>query len=81
MKNDPVRMVFSNNSFSNERDMYGTKKFKIQGITIALIARGLGIRSGNFLLRLWYKKHVLAGVAQWIECQPANHRVAGSIPS
>ena len=23
----------------------------------------------------------LAGVAQWTECQPANHRVAGSIPS
>ena len=22
----------------------------------------------------------LAGVAQWIECQPANQRVAGSIP-
>ena len=24
---------------------------------------------------------VLAGVVQWIECQPANQRVAGSIPS
>ena len=23
----------------------------------------------------------LAGVAQWIECGPANQRVAGSIPS
>ena len=23
----------------------------------------------------------LTGVAQWIECQPANQRVAGSIPS
>ena len=23
----------------------------------------------------------LAGIAQWIECQPANQRVAGSIPS
>ena len=23
----------------------------------------------------------LAGVAQWIECQPANQRVMGSIPS
>ena len=23
----------------------------------------------------------LAGVAQWIECQPVNQRVAGSIPS
>ena len=26
-------------------------------------------------------KSVLAGVAQWIECQPANQRVTGSIPS
>ena len=26
-------------------------------------------------------KIVLAGMAQWIECQPANQRVAGSIPS
>ena len=24
---------------------------------------------------------VLAGVAQWTECQPVNQRVAGSIPS
>ena len=24
---------------------------------------------------------VLAGVARWTECQPANQRVAGSIPS
>ena len=23
----------------------------------------------------------LAGVAQWIECQPSNQRVAGSIPN
>ena len=23
----------------------------------------------------------LAGVAQWIECRPVNHRVAGSIPT
>ena len=27
------------------------------------------------------KKTALAGVAQWIECQPMNQRVAGSIPS
>ena len=29
------------------------------------------------------RKHpwALAGVAQWIECRPTNHRVAGSIPS
>ena len=26
-------------------------------------------------------KGALAGVAQWIECWPANQRVAGSIPS
>ena len=25
--------------------------------------------------------HTLAGVAQWIECRPANQRVAGLIPS
>ena len=24
---------------------------------------------------------VLAGVAQWIECQPANQEAAGSVPS
>ena len=28
--------------------------------------------------KVW--KHVLADVAQWIECQPVNQRVAGSIP-
>ena len=27
------------------------------------------------------KLTALAGVAQWIECQPANQRVSGSIPS
>ena len=27
------------------------------------------------------KKQALAGVAQWIECQPMNQRVTGSIPS
>ena len=27
------------------------------------------------------KSPALAGVAQWIECGPANQRVAGSIPS
>ena len=27
------------------------------------------------------KKFALAGVAQWIECQPVNQRVAGLIPS
>ena len=26
-------------------------------------------------------KTALAGVAQWIECQPANQRVSGLIPS
>ena len=27
------------------------------------------------------EKAALAGVAQWIKCQPVNQRVAGSIPS
>ena len=27
------------------------------------------------------KESALAGVAQWIECQPVNQRVTGSIPS
>ena len=27
------------------------------------------------------KNRALAGVAQWIECQPTNQRVTGSIPS
>ena len=27
------------------------------------------------------RSFALAGVAQWIECRPANQRVAGSIPS
>ena len=27
------------------------------------------------------QKGALAGVAQWIECQPANQRVSSSIPS
>ena len=30
---------------------------------------------------LIYFEMALAGVAQWIEYQPANHKVAGSIPS
>ena len=30
---------------------------------------------------LLFKNSALAGVAQWIECQPANQRVAGLIPS
>ena len=35
------------------------------------------------LLGIYSKKPVLtlAGVAQWIECRPANQRVASSIPS
>ena len=35
----------------------------------------------SLTLRLKKKKSALAGVAQWIEHQPANQRVAGSIPS
>ena len=30
---------------------------------------------------LTFVTSALAGVAQWIECQPANQRVADSIPS
>ena len=30
---------------------------------------------------LQLKQMALAGAAQWIECQPANQRVTGSIPS
>ena len=26
-------------------------------------------------------KQALAGVAQWIECRPVNHRAASSVPS
>ena len=34
-------------------------------------------------VKYWHKdtQIALAGVAQWIECQPANQRAAGSIPS
>ena len=35
-------------------------------------------------MQLLFEKLVslaLVGVAQWIECQPANQRVAGSMPS
>lgn len=38
-------MMFNNNNFSNECDIYWKKKLKIQGVAIAPIARGLGIRS------------------------------------
>ena len=34
----------------------------------------ISIPSQDFVL-------ALAGVAQWTECQPANQRVTGSIPS
>ena len=32
-------------------------------------------------LKIKVRRNTLAGVAQWIECQPANQRVTGSIPS
>ena len=32
-------------------------------------------------INLFRKEIALAGVSQWIECWPANQRVAGSIPS
>ena len=44
--------------------------------------------AGNSVCKLSIVPHddlkiilALVGVAQWIECQPANQRVAGSIPS
>ena len=37
------------------------------------------IRCLGFALE--YSRSALAGVAQWIECRPANQRVASSIPS
>ena len=36
------------------------------------------IRCLGFALE--YSRSALAGVAQWIECRPANQRVASSIP-
>lgn len=39
-------VVFSNNNFSNECDMYRTKKLRVQGI--ALVARGLSMDQGIF---------------------------------
>ena len=42
------------------------------------IAGGAGERERQTLLQVL---PALAGVAQWTECQPANQRVAGSIPS
>ena len=35
----------------------------------------------HWTVHLKIVKMALAGVAQWIECQPANQRVAGLIPS
>ena len=35
-----------------------------------------------FIKSTWkMTKNLLAGMSQWTECQPANQRVAGSIPS
>ena len=36
---------------------------------------------GHSFYSILKKILALAGVAQWIECQPANQRVASSIPS
>lgn len=41
MKKKPVKVVFSNNNFSNECDLYWTKKLRVRGI--ALVARGLSM--------------------------------------
>ena len=35
----------------------------------------------NYIYVIKLQIIALAGVAQWIECRPANQRVAGSIPS
>ena len=43
--NDPGRVVFSNNNFSNECDMYWRRKLRIQGIAVVFVARGLNIKS------------------------------------
>ena len=42
------------------------------------------LERGSFYIVIWkslYKMGALAGVAQWIECQPVNLRITGSIPS
>ena len=40
-------------------------------------------QSGKTFVLMHIIKHTLAlaGVAQWIECQPVNQRVTGSIPN
>lgn len=50
MKKEPVRVVFSNNNFSNECDMYWTKKLRVQGI--ALVARGLSMDQDFFFIKM-----------------------------
>ena len=35
----------------------------------------------NFIITYKIMNLALAGVAQWIECRPANQRIAGLIPS
>ena len=49
---------------------------------VALLSSMLASFSGSLFLGGFKKASgVLAGVAQWIECQPANQRVTSSIPS
>ena len=43
-----------------------------------------GTQAETLNLKYYLKKKLyvsLAGAAQWIECQPANQKIAGSIPS
>lgn len=49
VKKEPIRLVFSNNNFSNECGMYWTERLRVQGI--ALVARGLSMDQDFFLLR------------------------------
>ena len=63
----------------------GTIKYIEENISTKLMDLGLGEDFMNWTLKTRQVKEkligALAGVAQWIEHQPANQRVAGSIPS
>ena len=46
-----------------------------------IIIKMPNVKNKEKILKAAKEKHrALAGVAQWIECWPANQRVAGSIP-
>ena len=49
---------------------------------LGILATPLFLSSYKNPTHLFYKEFsAMASVAQWIECQPENQRVAGSIPS